>query len=886
MAKIWKVIGIVASVLVIGVLGYCGIWTVRNWNVVYSSFDGSSFYTYEDMQKLKQDTIEQCAKNEVEYKKVIGELRETVLSLQNQNSVLTAQVNNLSYVNQDYEVQISILTARKKDLEGQLAVLQLDKVANEQLIIDLNNEIEKLNKRISELTALAESGNEQIIVLSERINQLQNSVSYYENFIADLTNDTQAVTTYEVDGAVWKIEIVNKGESFNLPVPADTSTMVFNGWTLNNVLVGNTYTVDNNVKFVADITKKYSVRFMVDDQIYNQQNIITNEFASVPTQPTKDGYEFLGWSYNGVDIVENIDTKVVTNNVVYYAVFSKLHTVRFMVDGEVYTTQTVKNGACVEDVQLDTTGLFRGWLINNEYVDLSTYEIYLDTLVVADICYDDWIEVNYYAPMRFSANHVFNDTKGNVYYLCYGNGFQFNKDTKKWDSVTFSGEKVRTIMGMNVWTDGENIYNSSSDEHYVLDLESNTWNPITWNGLTSFYAAGIWTDGVEIYYMGSYVLNKETNTWETMIWNGLDDIYSPNVWTDGTNIYYSESDKHYILDLDSNSWNPMIWNGLTSFNGNHIWVAGSNVYYSNQTKQFKLNIETQTWESITWNCLESFSPEYIWTDGTNIYYSNTDEHYVLDNTSTNTWVAITNYTNQLNLDGGCVWNYNDNYYYSYSNDQYILNKETQTWEPTSFNGITYVSGYSIFTDGVDYFDGMLSASTVKILDKGTQRWDYSPYYADLEYFGCITVWTDGINYYSSFNNQHYILDGVNKTATPITWNGLTSFYGSGIWTDGTNIYYSESDKHYVLDISTRTWSPITFNGLTNFMPEYVWTDGTNVYYSENDNQYYLDTATNTWIVKVWSGVSSFSGAYVYRIDNSYYIWENGKTYVLRETVGA
>ena len=139
MAKIWKVIGIVMSVLVIGALGFCGIWTVRNWNTVYSSFDGTSFYTYEDMQKLKQDTIEQCAKNEVEYKKVIGELRETVLSLQNQNSVLTAQVNNLSYVNKDYEAQISVLTARKKELEGELAVLQLDKVANEQLIIDLNN---------------------------------------------------------------------------------------------------------------------------------------------------------------------------------------------------------------------------------------------------------------------------------------------------------------------------------------------------------------------------------------------------------------------------------------------------------------------------------------------------------------------------------------------------------------------------------------------------------------------------------------------------------------------------------------------------------------------------------------------------------------------------
>lgn len=88
MVKIWKVIGIVMSVLVIGALGFCGIWTVRNWNTVYSSFDGTSFYTYEDMQKLKQDTIEECAKNEASYKEQINNLREQIVNLQDENKVL------------------------------------------------------------------------------------------------------------------------------------------------------------------------------------------------------------------------------------------------------------------------------------------------------------------------------------------------------------------------------------------------------------------------------------------------------------------------------------------------------------------------------------------------------------------------------------------------------------------------------------------------------------------------------------------------------------------------------------------------------------------------------------------------------------------------------
>lgn len=111
MAKIWKVIGIVMSVLLIGALGFCGIWTVRNWDTVYSSFDGSSFYTYEDMQKLKQDTIEECAKNEVSYKEQINNLREQIVNLQDKNQSLEKE--NTMYKNfvENYDKEgVSVVT--------------------------------------------------------------------------------------------------------------------------------------------------------------------------------------------------------------------------------------------------------------------------------------------------------------------------------------------------------------------------------------------------------------------------------------------------------------------------------------------------------------------------------------------------------------------------------------------------------------------------------------------------------------------------------------------------------------------------------------------------------------------------------------------------------
>ena len=247
-----------------------------------------------------------------------------------------------------------------------------------------------------------------------------------------------------------------------------------------------------------------------------------------------------------------------------------------------------------------------------------------------------------------------------------------------WSTKTWSS--LRNFSGSNIWTDGENIYYSNGNSHYVLNKETSTWTRKTWNGLTNFYGSSIWTDGENIYYSNGntqYVLNKETSTWSVKTWNGLTSFSGNNIWTDGKNIYYS-STTQYVLNKETSTWSTKTWNGLTSFSGSNIWTDGENIYQSSSASQYVLNKATSTWSVKTWNGLISIIGANVWTDGENIYYSQGSNQYVLDK-DTSTWSEKT-WNGLPSFYGTSVWTDGENIYYSYGigSSQYILNKQSGT----------------------------------------------------------------------------------------------------------------------------------------------------------------------------------------------------------------
>ena len=78
------------------------------------------------------------------------------------------------------------------------------------------------------------------------------------------------------------------------------------------------------------------VTFMVDDTVYETVEVTGGNSATVQ-DPTKEGYTFMGWDQDTTEVLDDMTVNALFEQSSF--------TVTFMVDGEVYDTQTVNKGA-------------------------------------------------------------------------------------------------------------------------------------------------------------------------------------------------------------------------------------------------------------------------------------------------------------------------------------------------------------------------------------------------------------------------------------------------------------------------------------------------------------------------------------------------------------
>ena len=423
-----KAIGIIMIILLFGG-AVCGLIFGIKWK--YANDTISSMYSKDEVEQIKEDIqnewsdekkgflekienyesqIEDLSvKNEENLKQIenltavksenenkIAELNEIIESnteVINSNnekiSALNSEIERLLASESSNKSQISKLTSQVNTLQGLVEQLQITNELCSQTINLLNIHNKNLSAQINEL--LYQNQNHDLIVeqLNKKIDELEKSLEYYETYLDSLEDENQVVVTFEFDGSVYNVQVVEKGSKISVTTPSSTDYVIFNNWTVNGEQIDlSTYDFNQSTTVVADVTYKYDVKFMVDDEEYDSEIVTENGHATLPEAPTKAGYEFDGWTINGNTVVD-VNSTTITSNTTFHAKFTKLHTVTFKYEDGIKSTQQVRDGQYATDVEIENTTykIFNGWKVNNNIVNVEDYVIISDTEFVADLTY-------------------------------------------------------------------------------------------------------------------------------------------------------------------------------------------------------------------------------------------------------------------------------------------------------------------------------------------------------------------------------------------------------------------------------------------------------------------------------------------------------------------
>lgn len=440
-----KVLTIIFSILIIGVFAFLLTWGIINWSKVKDGMAGNGLYTQEDVQKSYEDGYSTALKDKDEYDKLINSYRDTITTQNDLISQYTSEATALNNSIKDYQGQVATLNEQRAALETQIETLNTIKASNEITITELNGQIAELstqihtlqgnkdenerqiaalteqltnlqtlntqlqennalnsktinglnaqiaslNNQIADLTLQTQNNSSVVNALNVKIAELQKSVSYYEQYLSTLESGEQVVATFEFDGSVYNIQVVNKNSLLTVATPPSTAYVIFNGWTVDGEPIDlATYRITANTKIVADVTHKYEVNFTVDGENYHNEIVLKNANVTPPAAPTKNGYVFEGWTTDGNSVV-NLNSYTVTQNVTFTAKFTKQYSVVFKYEDTTLKNETVKSGNYATAPTATSTAykVFNGWKVNGVAVNVSEYRITSDTVFVADITY-------------------------------------------------------------------------------------------------------------------------------------------------------------------------------------------------------------------------------------------------------------------------------------------------------------------------------------------------------------------------------------------------------------------------------------------------------------------------------------------------------------------
>lgn len=354
-------------------------------------FTSEQFYTQTDLEQKYDEGYNQGAFDNRD-----ENLYDLIDSINSENFDLKTQIENDKVEIGNLQIKVDNLTAENagylddiSELKSQVDALESKNQGLEEDNQKYSDEISALKEKISEYADLIYQNDLTITDLQATISNLQDSIATYEEFIAGLETDNEVYAIFVEKGVVTDIQFFTKGSLILKDDPILAENEVFNGWYVNNELVDlDNYYISASTTFVADITYNYNVDFNVDDSsIYNEVVVENACISSVPDDPIKEGYKFIGWSFDGVNIIENINSYKITHDTTFIAVFEEILIVNFVVEDENYSTQSIVkfDSPTLPEEPVKTNYRFLGWSVDgvNIISDIENYEILKDTTFTA-----------------------------------------------------------------------------------------------------------------------------------------------------------------------------------------------------------------------------------------------------------------------------------------------------------------------------------------------------------------------------------------------------------------------------------------------------------------------------------------------------------------------
>ena len=373
-----KVLSIIFSIIFVGAFAFTLIWGITNFNKVKEGISGTGVYTKEDINNAYEDGYNTALTDKEEYTKLIASYRDTITSLNDKISQLNSQITNLTNNNKDYASQIEKLNNQTNELETQVEELTIIKANNEKTIEELNKKIQELQASITyyeNYIASLENDNQvvatfeydgsvyfiQTVSKGSNISAPTPTSTDYKIFNGWTVNgslvdlDTYTISTnttliaditykYDVrfmtDDTIYNTQIVASNGTITLPPNPTKSGYSFTGWSTNGVDViedMSTIKITENTTFYAVFGElKYKVIFMDGNSVYDTQTITKSNIITPPTNPTKKGYEFIGWTLkDSTSVIEDFSTFIIYEDTTLYALFNEIKYGLFADDGSV-----------------------------------------------------------------------------------------------------------------------------------------------------------------------------------------------------------------------------------------------------------------------------------------------------------------------------------------------------------------------------------------------------------------------------------------------------------------------------------------------------------------------------------------------------------------------